>query len=910
MHPFDAREVTHLTAPEERLKELNDKAKEISSTAGLLGTPVPAFSIEKLGAHTNNAAVIRFSPKRKAKAGLAAVADGALADRAGELVKAIAPALGLATTQTAEFEPNLSVTDVAGAVRVVRIAQHYRGIPIFHATSALHFDTDDEPARMLGAMFTVTGDPTTEPTVTAAGAVLAAATFVNASPEEAETDQFGRAVPFTPVDLTGFEPRLVAEGTAADRPSAFDGAPFATPIRARLIWFPRSSDDLSLAWQVEISFSSGASSFRVLVDAQSAEVLYARQLVQGLQATFPVFTMDGAGSPETVTVPLPWTAYGDLVTDLTIKRPPRDWVDDGHATTGNSTLCVRGGGDESLRGAIADGQVSFDPQSDQEQWLLNAFYHASRLHDLFYLLGFREKDWNFQVDNGRLGGTGGDPVRVEVHPGEVDMVANMLTRAEGESPVLQLGTFVVATEAGEEVRHSALDATVVTHEFTHGVTNRLVGGPSDVEALGDKQSAGLGEGLSDYVACTTLGTTTIGSWLTNLPGGIRSHPYDEDYPADAKNFGRIGKSGCRGVHEVGQVWAATLMEMNRRIGDKLGLQLVAHALKLSPSNPSFLDMRDAILSAVDVLAATGDLAEDKLASTKDGLWAVFAKFGMGPAASCDDATFGHVVADFETPPPGATKPRLKPQGPGTLTLGTDPDQPLAITPDTPDVDSTLTVSDNRQVTGIKVTVDLDHPSPEQLRVSLRSPGGRVILHNGPSAGHELAATYTSDEVPELAGLLGQPAAGDWSLLVVDLSGTASGTLRSWGLGLAVGLDPGVAHANPGVAIPDNFATGVLSPLELEADGAAGHIIVDLRVTHPQPADLLIELVAPSGRTAILRGLNDDAGGAHQTYDSGSSQRLAELHGQAITGVWTLRVSDHVPGDVGRLERWRLTVRPG
>ena len=143
---------------------------------------------------------------------------------------------------------------------------------------------------------------------------------------------------------------------------------------------------------------------------------------------------------------------------------------------------------------LADGQVSFDPHSDEEQWLLNAFYHACRLHDLFYLLGFREKDWNFQADNGPLGGTGGDPVRVEVHPNEVDKVASMLTRSEGESPVLQLGTFVVEGAAGPEVRHSALDATVVTHEFTHGVTTRLVGGPSDTEGLADQQSGGMGEG--------------------------------------------------------------------------------------------------------------------------------------------------------------------------------------------------------------------------------------------------------------------------------------------------------------------------------------------------------------------------------------------------------------------------------
>ena len=146
--------------------------------------------------------------------------------------------------------------------------------------------------------------------------------------------------------------------------------------------------------------------------------------------------------------------------------------------------------------------------------------------------------------------------------------------------------------------------------------------------------------------------------------------------------------------------------------------------------------------------------------------------------------------------------------------------------------------------------------------------------------------------------------------MVDLGGTVSGALRSWGLELNVGIDPGVAQASPGVAIPDNFVTGVQSPLELQGDGAAGHIVVDLRLTHPQPADLLIELAAPSGRTALLRTLDEAAGGARQVYDSTASPRLAELHGEAIAGVWTLRVADHVAGDAGTLERWRLTVRTG
>jgi hypothetical protein len=51
-------------------------------------------------------------------------------------------------------------------------------------------------------------------------------------------------------------------------------------------------------------------------------------------------------------------------------------------------------------------------------------------------------------------------------------------------------------------------------------------------------------------------------------------------------------------YNIGEIWCATLMEMNRNIGTTLAVQLAVDALKLSPANPSFLDIRDSILAAI------------------------------------------------------------------------------------------------------------------------------------------------------------------------------------------------------------------------------------------------------------------------------------------------------------------------
>ena len=196
-------------------------------------------------------------------------------------------------------------------------------------------------------------------------------------------------------------------------------------------------------------------------------------------------------------------------------------------------------------------------------------------------------------------------------------------------------------------RHTAFDADVVFHEFMHGVSNRLVGGPLDQSSLEALQSTGLNEGCSDYVAYTINSTTVVGAWVTNRPGGIRKFRYDSDFPDD---FGDLGTGRYTGEeHNIGEIWCATLMEMNRDIGEKLGVQLVVDALKLSPVNPRFLELHDSILAALDAMLNSGQLDSGEHSEARNGIWTAFAKFGMGPNARSNGASLSGIVADFTTP---------------------------------------------------------------------------------------------------------------------------------------------------------------------------------------------------------------------------------------------------------------------
>ena len=277
------------------------------------------------------------------------------------------------------------------------------------------------------------------------------------------------------------------------------------------------------------------------------------------------------------------------------------------------------------RGHLGD-TVVFDPADPvgDEQKILNIFFYNCVMHDFFYLLGFREKDGNFQRDNLGRGGLGSDRVDARSFAGEVRGTATMATLVDGRGPTMKMG-LVASTD-----RHTAFDSSVVFHEFMHGVTNRLVGGPMNVRALDDPQSSGMGEGWGDYIACTI--NDTIGGWRLGRGRSRRDSRVSLTTATFRTAFGDLGTGRYDEEHNIGEIWCATLLEMNRNIGRTLGAQLVVDALKLAPANPSFLDMRDAILAALDGRLVRGKLHGRRARGALSGIWDAFARFGMGPGA--------------------------------------------------------------------------------------------------------------------------------------------------------------------------------------------------------------------------------------------------------------------------------------
>jgi extracellular elastinolytic metalloproteinase len=101
------------------------------------------------------------------------------------------------------------------------------------------------------------------------------------------------------------------------------------------------------------------------------------------------------------------------------------------------------------------------------------------------------------------------------------------------------------------------------------------------------------------------------------------------------------------VHADGEIWVQTLWQLRELLGSAVTESLVTRGMELSPPEPSFLDMRNAILQADEVVFG---------GSHQDALWAVFAERGMGYFAASTDGSDVRPVADFAAPPDCAVDP--------------------------------------------------------------------------------------------------------------------------------------------------------------------------------------------------------------------------------------------------------------
>ncbi len=578
------------------------------------------------------------------------------------------------------------VTEHSG-MRTVVWEQKVDGIPLFEATFISHTTRNGELVNV-SSQFVPDPVAAADLGVPNRAAVLAApnisarqATVLAAKNIEVELDE------------DALVPEPGDEAAGVEKKQLFHSAKLKGNAEAKLIWLPMDQTRLRLCWDVIVTSGARGEMFRVLVDAQTGEVQVRRCLTAYLSnATYRVYTSDSP-SPNSPTYSTPTTTQPPLtsrslitLSALDTNASPNGWINDGgNETWGNNVdahtdINANDVADlprpQGLPSRVFDFSMDLAqaPNTYSSAAVVQLFYWNNFMHDKLYQLGFTEAAGNFQSNNFARGGVGGDAVQADAQDGSGFNNANFSTPPDGSAGRMQMYLFSGPTPD----RDGDFDAEVVLHEYTHGLSNRRVGGGVGISAL---QTGGMGEGWSDFYALCLLseasdnvnGTYAAGGYATylfnglttNYYYGIRRYPYCTDMtknpltfkdidPAQASAHVGIPRSPvipttANEVHNMGEVWCMTLREAWAKLvtkhgwatGNQLVLQLVTDGMNLSPANPNFLQARNAILQA--------DLVNNGGANQSE-IWAAFAKRGMGyTATSPASSTTTGVHEAFDVP---------------------------------------------------------------------------------------------------------------------------------------------------------------------------------------------------------------------------------------------------------------------
>jgi extracellular elastinolytic metalloproteinase len=471
-------------------------------------------------------------------------------------------------------------------------------------------------------------------------------------PKLSARDALGRAAALLSLGSAAPNAVLRRTGGVAQGIVFEGGAISRDEIPAKLVYQPDEPDRnvLRLAWDLVIRTPDGRHWWSLRIDATRGTLL--EQVDWISRESYNVYPLPigspshGARSvvvmpPDPTASPFGWHDLDGIAgADLTI-------------TLGNNAQAQEDVGGDDGAGFRPDGgaELVFDfpidlgqqPSTYQSAAISNVFYWNNIAHDIFYQYGFDEASGNFQSNNYGRGGAALDPVRADSQDAAGLNGAQFGTPPDGMAPRMELFLW-----SGTPMRDSSLDSGIIVHEYGHGVTHRLTGGPGNVSCLDAGQSEGMAEGWSDFfglvftsTAADTSGTSRpVGTYvLAQAPTGpgIRTQPYSTNLAVNDLTLGDMTSQPR--PHGVGEVWTSALWEVYWELvdaygfdedlysgsgGNNLAMQLVVDALKLQECDPTFIEARDAVFLA-DLNANASD--------NECFLWRAFAKRGFGAGAS-------------------------------------------------------------------------------------------------------------------------------------------------------------------------------------------------------------------------------------------------------------------------------------
>ena len=464
-------------------------------------------------------------------------------------------------------------------------------------------------------------------------------------------------------DLSRDDQRSVVSATTASKEL----------IEAKLVYFPIKGDQLRLAWSFILFTHDQRHVYQMLVDAQNGDVLaFFDQVDSDSYEAFPI----PVESPNHAT---PLNIRQTMTNPAASPGSPWQWHDL-NASIGAEYTIMRGNNVHAYNDSNNSGSptgtepdcgaglnclfpldLTLPPADSRYAATANLFYWNNIIHDITYLYGFDQASGNFQVNQYGGAGLGGDDVRAEAQDGGGYNNANFYTPADGNRPRMQMYLWNLTTPE----RDGDYDGAIIVHEYAHGISNRLVGGPTNINCLSNYQRPS--EGISDLYAIMLthpagmtgadprgMGTYVLGQPITGA--GIRPQQYSTDPAINNYTYESI-TSGMSVPHGIGSVWAQAGWEVYWALvnehgfdsdlynavggsGNQRALLYFTEGLKNTICSPSFIDTRDGVIQA----AIDNYSGEDVCL-----VWQAFADFGLGVDAISTSNNSLNVTNGFAIP---------------------------------------------------------------------------------------------------------------------------------------------------------------------------------------------------------------------------------------------------------------------
>ncbi len=511
-------------------------------------------------------------------------------------------------------------------------------------------------------------------------------------------------------DITGSIPSILEISEELNNATIFDKGDIAFEnIKAELVYV-KFQDELRLCWEINIYEKSCQNSWETQVDAITGMILKdydhvikcqfendkkhnhdncisQEKIKKQAKITLKKNAMVVANSYNVFANPVespihgdrtleisPWLAGGaastlgwhdDNTTEYTTSKGNNvDAYNDqdfNNTPTGGDLARVEGGDDLEFDFPL---DLTMNPLLDPDPYITNLFYWNNLMHDVWYQYGFDEASGNFQEYNFENGGDGGDYVNAEGQDGPAFNNANFFTPVDGENPRMQMYLWIPNSQSDPNI-DSDLDNGIIAHEYGHGISIRLTGGPDEVGCVNNGEH--MGEGWSDFLGIWMTiedndnhgDSRGVGNYADDQEAdgdGIRPAPYTTDMAVNDYTYEDVGSVSA--PHGVGFVWCTMIWELNWALinaigydsniyngmgGNNYAAQLVIDGMKLQTCDPGFVDARNAILTANS--NSPGGIAFSGI------IWNVFARRGLGFSANQGSNTVtGDEVEAYDLPP--------------------------------------------------------------------------------------------------------------------------------------------------------------------------------------------------------------------------------------------------------------------